>query len=107
MKVRLNKGALEKVEFVIYNIVFGTVAWIIICGLVSFQRYVMVNVKNMLFNFLFYFIPFILLNWFFSTSRKRSQWEPYGVKSDFIGGLISAGAVVILLITIGTLNISL
>jgi hypothetical protein len=89
----------EKIAFIIHKIVFGVIYY---GGFTFFNKLQnsALKLKNGAFNFLGYFIPILLLIWFFDINRKKNTWKPLGKYSETVETIIILLTILVLHITI-------
>lgn len=92
----MNKNILgDRIAFVLYKIIFGMIYHEAFSSLLKFQNSAL-NFKNQALSFLGYFVPTLLLIWFFDVDRKKSTWKPLGKHSDMIGTLIIIFIIIVM-----------
>ncbi len=93
-------GMGEKAAFVLHKMIFGVIYHGAVMFLNKFQNTVL-RTKGGVLGFLGYFMPILLLIWFFDVSRKKSTWKPFGKYSETIEIIIVLLTMLVLYITIG------
>lgn len=89
----------EKITFVLHKIVFGVIYYGGFTFINKLQNSAL-KLKNEAFNFLLYFIPILLLIWFFDINRKKNTWKPFGKYSGTVENIIMVITIVVLYITV-------
>jgi hypothetical protein len=89
----------EKVAFLLHKIVFGVIYYGGIAFVNKLQNSAL-KVKNEALNFFLYFIPVLLLIWFFDINRKKNTCKPFGKLSETVETIIILLTILVVHITI-------
>jgi hypothetical protein len=90
----------EKIAFVLHKIMFGVIYHGAFTFLYKVQNAAL-KLKDGLSSLLVYFIPILLLVWFFDINRKKNTWKPFGRYSNTIEIILILLTMLILHLTIG------
>ncbi|MCM0648901.1 hypothetical protein NBE98_11000 [Clostridium swellfunianum] len=90
----------EKITFVLHKIVAGAVYHGAFTFLFKVQNNAL-KLKSQLLSLLVYFVPILLLGWFFDINRKKNTWKPFGKYSDALEVIIILITMIVLYFTIG------
>jgi hypothetical protein len=90
----------EKIAFVLHKIMFGVVYHGAFTFLYKVQN-ASLKLKDGLSSLLVYFLPILLLVWFFDINRRKNTWKPFGRYSNTIEIILILLTMLILHLTIG------
>lgn len=90
----------KKIAFVLHKMVFGAIYHGAFTFLYKVQNNTL-KIKGELSSLLSYFIPILILAWFFDINRKKNIWKPFGKYSDTLEILIILITMVVLYFTVG------